>query len=111
MSRSFKKTLAWGRSTEGNNNRCKTLYSDDTRKAQLKELGKHFIRTHRRATLQTEMDYYYYVAQDLFGDLSSLTDRGRREVKMLQTFLNGREPTDELLKEFAHNLYVKDRSR
>lgn len=119
MSRSYQRhKIAWGRATEGGASRCKTSYSDDLVKKNRKKYGKILIRKrHWRSDLQTVEDYIQWL-KHLFDRSVKLADcrwsssfHEKRTLNNFLTFLDGREPTEELFKEFATRLYKRDRSK
>ena len=115
MSRSYQRhKIAWGRATEGGASRCKTSYYDDVIDQNRKKYGKILVRKrHWRSELQTLEDYITWLKY-LTGEYqnsyckSLLCDR---TLSMFKDFLNNREPTEELYREYAKKLYNRDRSK
>lgn len=103
MSRSYKKNLAWG----------KAKASKMTRKGMRKPLrtdnGKPVSKNHFRAKYQTYEDYVGYVRSH-FNEKGINDMFDRRHLEQYTKWLNGREETEALIKEYANILFKKDRS-
>lgn len=104
MSRSYKKVLAWGKSKA----------SKMTRKGMGKPLrndeGKIEAKNHFRAKYQNLNDYIEYVKKHFNIDSQFNDMYDRRHYEQYNKWLNGREETEDLIKEYANILYKKDRS-
>ena len=109
MSRSFKKVIAFGKSTRGRQSRCKT-YGDYAAKKARKE-NRPIIRQHYRHCLQTLDDYVDYVLNHFYIETIFNDMFDRRRWSQYQRFLDNREETQDLVLEFATILWKKDRSK
>ena len=109
MSRSFKKEIAWGKSTASKATRSGSFGRKDFQIEKAKKEGKPFTKSHQRYTLQTEQDYINMAR----GFLMETNDEHYERLYggKLKAFLNGRELTEELAEEFGKISYKKDRSR
>ena len=110
MGKSWKKTIAFGKSDNGCSNRCRKTWGDWAAKKALKD-GKPIRKQHHRHVLQTYEDYCVYVKNHMNVNMpcNDMYDRSRFE--SYKKFLNGREETQELIEEFAKRLYNKDKSK
>lgn len=104
LSRSFKKNLAWGKAKASKMTRkgmCEPLRTD---------AGKVTYKNHFRAKYQTFEDYVDYVKKHFNIDSQFNDMYDRRHFDEYKKWLNGREETEELIKEYANMLFKKDRS-
>ena len=110
MSRSYKKTISFGKSDNGGSSRCKKTWGDYAVEKARKD-GKPIRPQHHRHDKQTLEDYIEYVRHHFcwISPLSDMFDRYRYN-KYLE-FLDGRQETDELIREFAIMLFNKDKSK
>lgn len=117
MSRSIQRhKIAWGRATQGGKTRSKTSYSDDLVKKNRKKYGKILIKKrHWRAGKQTVEDYIIWLKSLFNSDISipgwMSTALNERTKAGFIEFLDGREPTEELFREYAEKLWKRDRSK
>ena len=111
MSRTVKKTIAFGRSTKGGSNRTKKTWTDfANEKAQ--KAGKPIHKQHHRHNLQTLEDYIAWVESGfhIYND-SSHPSYCSQELKKYEGWLNGRKETPALIREYAKILFNKDKSK
>lgn len=109
MSRSFKKIIAWGRSKASRQNRNSMKYKESPKE---RDYNGDYIgrKNHYRAKYQTLEDYIEYVRCH-FNTLTNWNDMyDRRRLEEYLIWLNGREETEDLIREFATILYKKDKS-
>lgn len=104
MSRSFKKNLAWGKAKASRMTRGG--YGEPLRK----DNGKPMHRNHWRAFYQTYEDYVGYVRGHFNIDSRFNDMYDRRHWANYQKWLDGREETEDLIREYANILFKKDRS-
>lgn len=111
MSRSFKKTLSFGKSDNGGMTRCKKTYGDFLAEKARKE-DKPIIKQHSRSTLQTLEDYINYVEKLTNVDHGLVTDRySRADHKELMKWIEDHSDCAASLIEFARKLYNRNRSK
>lgn len=111
MSRSYKKTIAWGKSTSSKANRNGRYGRLKAHADKARKEGRPFTKSHTRSEVQTQEDYIEMVRQGI-NSTSPLSDYFRRRYgTQWDAFLDGREPTEKLIREFGIKLYKKDRSR
>jgi hypothetical protein len=110
MSRSYKKTISFGKSDNGGMTRCKKTYGDFAAEKARKE-GKPIHKQHHRHSLQTLEDYIEEVRNHfhLYTPLSDVYNR--RRYKEYLRFLDGRKESEELIIEYATKLFRKDKSK
>jgi hypothetical protein len=110
MSRSYKKTISFGKSDNGGMTRCKKTYGDFMAEKARKE-GKPIHRQHHRRKLQTLNDYIEYVAHHfrMGTPLNDMYDR--RRYRDYMHFLDGRKETEDLILEYAIKLFRKDKAK
>ena len=106
MSRSYKKTIAFGR--EGRESRK----AADLEAKKARKEGKPVQKEHHRYSLQTEQDYI-----DMAKAFMNVENKNRLTFATfhyslkLKEFLKDRELTPELAEEFGKMMYKKERSR
>lgn len=110
MGKSFKKVIAFGKSTRGGQARHNKTWGDWLAEKARKE-NKPIIRQHHRHFLQTYEDYVDYVLNHMFIETPYNDMYDRRRYENYKKFLNGREETQSLIEEFAKMLFNKDRSK
>ena len=111
MSRSFKKTLSFGKADNGGMTRCKKTYGDFAAEKARKE-GKPIIKQHSRSTFQTLEDYINYVEKLTNAEKGLVSDRySRADHKELMNWILEHGDCAASLIEFARKLYNKDRSK
>lgn len=110
LSRSYKKQISFGRSTRGKANRVKKTYVDFENERRRRE-GLPLFKDHHRHNLQTLEDYITWVKRgfSVYGPESPYYCSA--ELKKYIAWLDGKEETDELIKQYAHILWKKDKSK
>lgn len=112
MSRSFKKTIAWGKSTASKATRSGHYGWSDCRAKKDKKNGMPVYKSHQRYILQSKEDYIEMVRQGIANTTSPFSKEFHKwHAIEWHEFLGDREPTEELIREFGSSLYKKDRSR
>lgn len=104
MSRSYQRTISWGKSKAGVTSR--KGYREPLRK----DNGKPCRKNHYRAFLQTYEDYIEYVRRHFYSDTKWTDMFDRRRWSEYQKWLGDREETEDLIREYANILFKKDRS-
>ena len=110
MSRSFKKTISFGKSDNGGGNRCKKTWGDYAAEKARKD-GMPIKKQHHRHDYQTLQDYIEYVKNHFNIDTYYNDAYDRHRFNLYNEFLAGRQETQELIVEFATMLFNKDRSK
>jgi len=118
MSDSVKKTIAYGKSTNGGQSRCKKTRGDYAAKKARKE-GKPIRKQHWRNDKQTLQDYEKYVNNNFNVTWDSTNNRwsggdmfDRRNAAELSKLLKNKTMSEENIKKlFALKLYNKAKSK
>ncbi|MGN0728088.1 hypothetical protein [Treponema sp.] len=110
MSRSYQKTIAWGKSNNGGCTRHNKTWGDYTAEKAKKE-GVPVIRQHHRHNLQTLEDYIKYVENDCNTHTGTDDMYDRRNLEELRKWINENGDCAASLIEFARNLYNKHRTK
>ncbi|MBQ3634392.1 MAG: hypothetical protein II951_02115 [Bacteroidales bacterium] len=110
MSRSFKRTIAFGKSTRGGQSRHTKTWDDYVAEKAIKA-DRPVCPQHYRHKLQSLEDYVAFVTDHcrVNSRLSSTYDR--RRFACFLAFLYGRPESPELIRAYALKLFNKDRSK
>lgn len=110
MSRSIKKTIAWGKSNNGGNTRHTKTRGDYSAEKARKE-NMPIRPQHVRAAMQTLQDYIDYVSNDC-NTKSRFCDKfDRKNFQDLMSWISENGDSAASMIEFARKLYNRDKSK
>lgn len=110
LSRSYMKQIGFGRSKYGGSSRTKKSRVDYINEKRRKE-GLSLFKEHHRTKMQTLEDYIAWVESGFSVYCPDNPCCCGSALVAYQRWLNGKEETDELVKQYAKILWKKDRSK